>query len=912
MKKTIISVLFTLTALFLGFLVSGPVNGFLGIMFKDKPGVEAAVPALRSGDTVGVRPLNLRLADLGGVGILPDTANWGIGYEHNVHRFEDLILAEPPYLNPAAYQRIGSELNRYLNRLQQFSINGIVFPAFLELVTFDEKKGSDAVYSESDGYRQRHLALHEGYGKWIKEIRNKGIEVYLYTDMVALTPPLEDWLTRHYGTPDGEKDGFWDIYKVALEELFTRMPEVSGIMLRIGEAGSIYNKPGWDYYSQLDVRSETALNRMLTAFLEVAEKYNKQIIFRSWSVGIGEIGDMHTNPATYEKVLGNIHSPNLIVSTKYSRGDFYSWLPFNETLLQGSQRRIAEFQLRREFEGFNAFPNFMGPLYQKALLDFTRKNEHFDGVWLWTQEGGPLRAGPLSIYPLHGFNLMTDLNVYAMGQLVNNPKADIRKITSDWVGQNFGTDSVLNETVTEVMLNSHATVQKGLYIGPFAKYDVRALGLEPPPMLWIFEWDIVGGSPSVFSNIYQVSKDHLDEAIREGEEAVAEAGNMLERLRSVSSRAAGNPEPFSRLLSSVAYEQNLFATLADFRNYMLSYYKWLDQGGSSQKDIWQAARKEYVTSEQAHTQAYTGNLDFPAYNFREANVAATIAGRTDAMVWLARILGLIFLAAFIFGNPRVQRGLPDFRGRRTMAMLWFGVVNPSGSGETSCARADTAPLILFTFAYLTLALSTFTSFAAPVFVISLMACSVLYIGLNAPVKANLEVCDKTSKVISLLAPAVAFTGLLMLFAAWRGPMAFWHFFWTSAPFRVVFFMLFLLFVLRAYYTWAVTMRQALRLGKLYTAGVLVLFQGILFAAGGGLVDLLGFEKVLTIFNDELLMLPGGLSRILGITTHLEIPADIPHYVMIIGLIMGAAGGLGVVLLSLFTPREKRNNTSGLR
>ncbi len=904
MKKTIVSVLFTFTALFLGYLVSGPVNGFLGISFKDKPGVEAAVPVLRSGDTVGVRPLNQRLADLGGVGILPDTANWGIGYEHNVHRFEDLIQSEPPYLNPAAYARIGSELNQYLDKLKQFNINGIVFPAFLELVTFEGRKGKDAVYQESDGYQKRHRALQEGYGKWIKEIRNKGIEVFLYTDMVALTPPLEAWLTSHYGTPDGEKVGFWDIYKEGLEEVFTRMPEVSGIMLRIGEAGSIYNKPGWDYYSQLDVRSEKALNRMLTAFLEVAEKYNKQIIFRSWSVGIGEIGDMHTNPETYAKVLGNIHSPNLIVSTKYSRGDFYSWLPFNETLLQGSHRRIAEFQLRREFEGFNAFPNYMGPLYQKALLDFTRKNEHFDGVWLWTQEGGPLRAGPLSIYPLHGFNLITDLNVYAMGQLVNNPKADIRKVTSDWVALNFGSDSVLNQTVTEVMMQSHATVQKGLYIGPFAKYDVRALGLEPPPMLWIFEWEIVGGSPSVFSNIYQVSKGHIDEAIREGNEAAAEAGAMLEKLQSVAGRASQNPALFSQLLASVAYEQNLFLTLGHFRNYMLGYYTWLDQGGSAQKEIWQAARREYVTAEQAHTQIYTGNLDFPAYNFREANVATKIAGRTDGMVWLARFLGLIFLAAFIFGNPRVQRGLGDFRGRRSLAMLWFGVVNPSGSGETSCARADTAPLILFTFAYLALALSAFTSFAAPVFVMSLMICSALYVGLNAPLKTSLDVCDKTSKVISLLAPAVAFTGLLMLFTAWRGPMAFWHFFWTSGGFRVAFFMIFVLFVMRAYYTWAVTLSQALQLGKLPAAAIMILFQGILFAACGGLVDLLGFEKVLTVLNDELLMLPGGLSRILGITTHLEIPTNIPHYVMIIGLIMGAVGGLGVIAVSLRKPAKR--------
>ena len=56
--------------------------------------------------------------------------------------------------------------------------------------------------------------------------------------------------------------------------------------------------------------------------------------------------------------------PALIVSTKYTLGDFYSWLPLNKTLEQAVQRRIIEFQSRREFENFGAFPNDLGAKYQ--------------------------------------------------------------------------------------------------------------------------------------------------------------------------------------------------------------------------------------------------------------------------------------------------------------------------------------------------------------------------------------------------------------------------------------------------------------------------------------------------------------------------------------------------------------------
>ena len=906
MKKATFSILFSIAALFLGYLASQQVKGFLGIRYKTKPGVEETLNPTASADTVSLRPLQLRLADLGGVGILPDTANWGNSYQHNVHRFEDLIMAEPPFLNPVAYQRIENELDMYLDKLQSMHINGVVFPCFLELVTFDESPRGEALNSGDGSYRERHLALQKGFGKWIKKISDRGMQVYLYTDMVALTPPIEKYLLARFGKVDGTSEGFWEIYQAASEEIYRRLPGVSGIMLRIGEAGSIYNKPGWDYYSRLAVKTDEAVEKMLTAFLQMADIYQKKIIFRSWSVGVGQIGDMHTNPVTYERVLGKIHSKNLVVSTKYSRGDFYAWLPFNETLLQGEHRRIAEFQLRREFEGFNAFPDYMAPLYQKALVKFTRQNPAFDGVWMWTQEGGPLRAGPLSIYPFHGFNTVTDLNVFAMGRLMANPNGDIGKITADWAGMNFGEDSLLKQTVTEVMMGSHATTRKGLYIGPFARYDVRALGLEPPPMLWIFEWDIVGGSPSVFSNIYVVSKDSIAAAIAEGHQAVNETAGMLARLQSVSSRVTANRDRFNQLVASVAYQHNLFRTLAVFREYMLTYYQWLDKGGPQLRNKWQDALGEYRSTVANHTASYGKNLDFPAYNFREADAAAKIAGRTGMVVWLARILALIVLAVFILGIPIVNRNLPNFPGRRSAAMLWYGVVNPGGSSSATCERADTAPLMLFSVVWLTLSLAVFTSFAAPVFVISLLVLSLAYVLMNLSLSGVPAGCDKVAKGFSLLAPAVAFTGLLMLFSARRGPVEFWFLFWTSASFRAVFLMVFVLFIFRAYYTWAGTLHKAQNISVIKTIFIMLPVQGILLAATGGLVALIGFEKVLTILNDELMMLPGGLSRILGITTHLEIPTDIPVYVMYAGLGMIA---LGAALVSVNFIILKNKNTA---
>ena len=86
-------------------------------------------------------------------------------------------------------------------------------------------------------------------------------------------------------------------------------------------------------------------------------------------------------------------------------------------------------------------------------------------------------------------------------------------------------------------------------------------------------------------------------------------------------------------------------------------------------------------------------------------------------------------------------------------------------------------------------------------------------------------------------------------------------------------------VLRTAY--AMTRRQA--------AGRVLAAAGVPLAVLGGLVALLGLERATTLWNDQLALLPWGLSRILGITVYLEIPAALPGYVAAAGAVLVAAG-----------------------
>ena len=121
------------------------------------------------------------------------------------------------------------------------------------------------------------------------------MKVFLRTDMLTLTTPLEEYLTDRFGSLDTENPELWDVYAAGLDELYAAEPALDGVLIRIGEAGRVYDVEGWDYYSALAVTTVDAVRTMLETLTAQAEASDREVIFRTWSVGVGAVGDMHTN-----------------------------------------------------------------------------------------------------------------------------------------------------------------------------------------------------------------------------------------------------------------------------------------------------------------------------------------------------------------------------------------------------------------------------------------------------------------------------------------------------------------------------------------------------------------------------------------------------------------------------------------
>ena len=156
-------------------------------------------------------------------------------------------------------------------------------------------------------------------------------------------------------------------------------------------------------------------------------------MLRSWTVGVGQLGRLHVDPRVYDAVLGDIDSPALIVSTKFTAGDFFSYLPLNPTLATGRHRRIVEFQAKPEFEGFGAFPDFLGDEHARALARASVRQSTTSSARTSCRSSADRFAPDLALlYPLHGFWLWTDANVFVASRLAVDPEADVSELARQW------------------------------------------------------------------------------------------------------------------------------------------------------------------------------------------------------------------------------------------------------------------------------------------------------------------------------------------------------------------------------------------------------------------------------------------------------------------------------------------------
>ncbi len=404
----------------------------------------------------------------------------------------------------------------------------------------------------------------------------------------------------------------------------------------------------------------------------------------------------------------------------------------------------------------------------------------------------------------------------------------------------------------------------GLTTGYFAASGTRdfskikALEPEPQPMQWMVEWNILGASSAVLSNTYYTTRNQSQHEIDEGLEAVKGAIDMKDHI------------------------------LDYYWQFFMNYYRWIDTGDPKAKVSFKLAMGQFKSVLSYHKEKYKDGPNTSGMDFTEAETGIAVAENTASSVRWARVIIVVIIFLLVMGIPGFVR---DRAHRRFAGSLYFDVNFRPYTITSLSAYHGTRRLAILMVVLYVLGLAVFSSFTSLLFPLSLGVSGLLYVfGLALLFNSGR---DLFKIVVSLMAPKMIIMVALLFMVAIRGPIYFWYNIWVSEMFKLIFLSVFVMLIFRKFQIYVVMGRKWSRRNAAGSVASVCFVLGFQLLLVGLALHFFGIEESLAAFNDDLLVLPGGLSRFGGITTHLGIPAGLPVWTICFSL------GLTAISLPVF-------------
>lgn len=554
--------------------------------------------------------LSLRLVDINGPFIDPSAPvrNW------SSFPFCQIDLPVPPYVDEARLQRGVAQARAYLAAVQAQGYTGIVIDNLAHLVTFDH--APQPYYAPDSPFRLRALAYRRALLPLLHDAAARGMQVYVTCDMQWLT----DDLRRVVGPIAADNPQVAALNRAALIDLFTALPMVSGMIVRIGETGGAHDVAG--YTGHLIYHEVAAIRHLIATLLPVCAQFDRHLIMRTWTLGIGEAGDLLCSPERYTAVFADQRDPHLLVSIKHTPADFFRLLPPNPTLGLPGPRQIVELQNRREYELFGLVPSGLVGLHS-AVIRRAARDPQCVGVWAWNSTGG-WGGGGASVGP-HGWNLWTEAGSALTAALAMHPERDAEQFVSEWFRQRLaGYDSAFVRAVTAAYVESERLIEQGWYLG-HAPGMRRIGGIVVPSLLWVW-WMRPTAALPVWVYLAELVGD-VEPVIAQAERAVQRA----QELRTAVAAAAPESDPLAQqLVTSLDYLVDALTIAWRVRALLLPLAA---QARSQQRCDLSAAAAALRTAMHQHHARWAGRTDFPPLELDEIDRFLARWERSPRVVW---------------------------------------------------------------------------------------------------------------------------------------------------------------------------------------------------------------------------------------------------------------------------------------
>jgi hypothetical protein len=171
--------------------------------------------------------------------------------------------------------------------------------------------------------------------------------------------------------------------------------------------------------------------------------------------------------------------------------------------------------------------------------------------------------------------------------------------------------------------------------------------------------------------------------------------------------------------------------------------------------------------------------------------------------------------------------------------------------------------------------SSFTSLFFPLVFgsLGLVFIAVLALLMNAPRKLD-------RIMVTMLAPKVLIMSAILIVVAIRGPIFFWYNVWVSDLFVMISLSAYVMLIFRKFQVYVIMGRKWGHRGNAGAILMVLISLGFQLLLVGLALKFFGLGESLAALNNDLLVLPCGLSNILSILTNLGIPLQLPIWIII--------------------------------
>jgi hypothetical protein len=395
----------------------------------------------------------------------------------------------------------------------------------------------DEFKKKIESYQKFYISLFEIASQYNLDILLNTDVMFLHKSIISHTKMKKSALLR--------------VFVTSILRTIKTYPQVKGIILRIGESDGIDVED--ELTSRILIHTAKQARTLIRSLLPIFEKYDRVLLFRTWTLGAFNIGDLMWNKDTYEKTFGNITSENLIISLKFGESDFFRYLNFNPLFFETPQKKILELQTRREYEGFGEFPSFIGNDYEKYAR-YLSICENVVGISVWCQTGGWSHFTKLTF--LNSSSIWNEINTFVTIRIFKN-NMTAEEAVAEFSRLHF-TDKDPLKLITLLKL-SDRIIKELWYIPEFSSKRIYFRRNRVPPLLWIF-WDNI--------LINHTLRKIIRRFVHERKEAVHEGFRLLNKIK-LMKEYAKELDIDEKIFD---YQYDTFHIIASAREYYLG--KW--------------------------------------------------------------------------------------------------------------------------------------------------------------------------------------------------------------------------------------------------------------------------------------------------------------------------------------------------